>query len=64
VTGHSNWTEQKETTRLLAILQGQAVCVVHIIPTETTYEDTEKLEHHYWDHQLAADYFSQLQNKT
>jgi hypothetical protein len=39
MTGHSNWTDQKKAIHLLAILQGQNVCVLHSIPTEATYED-------------------------
>jgi hypothetical protein len=46
-------------------LQGQAVDVLHYIPTEALYEDTvEALEGLYGDHQMTAAYSSQLTDKS
>jgi hypothetical protein len=56
-----HWTSHEKVVHLLAILQGQAVDILHSVSAEATYKDIIwALKGHYGDHQQAAAYWSQL----
>jgi hypothetical protein len=60
--GAQHWARRTKATHPLAVLQRQAVDVQHGVPAKATYKETfTALENRYGDHQLAAEYHSQLQ---
>jgi hypothetical protein len=57
----NNWTSNEKAAHLLSVLQGQAADNLHTMLAEVMYEDTVgALWDCFGDHQLAADYGSQL----
>lgn len=56
-----HWAPLLKSTHLLAVLQKQAVDVIHGVPTKATYVRIfEAFENRYGDHQQTAEYHSQL----
>jgi hypothetical protein len=65
VSRHNNWAPWEKVTYLLANPQGQATGTLCTFPAEMIYEEIVKVpKGHYWDHQLAAVYHSQLKGGT
>jgi hypothetical protein len=53
----NSWTNQEKARHLLALLQGQAVYILHSVPSGPRYKDmAEVLEGHYGDNQPAMVY--------
>lgn len=61
----NNWTPNEKPAHLLGMLQGQAADILHTVLAEATYENiVGAVRDCYGDHQLAADYWSQLKARV